>query len=49
MEMFPVSLTDQQGGPVTVWETDVRNCWGGSRVWGLLMLTPQRVFGNRIA
>jgi hypothetical protein len=34
---------------VTVWETDVRNCWGGSSVSGLPTLIPQRVFGNRTA
>lgn len=49
MEMFPVTLTDQHGRRVTVWETDVRNCWVGSRVSGLLTLVPQRVFGNRTA
>ena len=49
MEMFPVTLTDQHGRRVTVWETDVRNCWGGSRVAGLPTLIPQRVFGDRTA
>lgn len=49
MEMFPLTLTDQHGRRVTVWETDVRNCWGGSRISGLPTLVPQRVFGNRTA
>ena len=47
MEMFPVTLTDQHGRRVTVWETDVRNCWGGFLVSGLPTLIPQRVLGNR--
>jgi len=49
MEMFPVTLTDQHGRPVTVWQTDVRNCWGGFRVSGLPALMPQRVFADRTA
>jgi hypothetical protein len=49
MEMFPATLSDQHGRRVTVWETDVRNCWGGARVSGLPTLIPQRVFGNRTA
>ena len=48
MEMFPVTFTDQHGKRFTVWETDVRNCWGGStRVSGVPTVVPQRGFGNR--
>ena len=49
MEMFPVTLTDQHGRRVTVWETDVHNCWGGIRISGLPTLIPRRVFGDRTA
>ena len=35
MEMFPVTLTAQHGRRVTVWETDVRNCWGRIPRFGL--------------
>ena len=48
-EMFPVTLTDQHGRRVTVWETEVRNRWGGFRVSGLPTLIPQRVSGARTA
>lgn len=47
MEMFPVTFTDQHGKRFTVWETDVRNCWGGStRVSGLPSAVPQRGFAS---
>ena len=49
VEMFPATLSHQHGRQVTVGETDIRNCWGGSRVSGLPTLIPQRVFGNRTA
>jgi hypothetical protein len=32
MLMFPVTFTEQHGRHFSVWETNVRNCWGGSRV-----------------
>jgi len=47
MEMFPVTFTDQQGRRFTVWETDVRNCWGGSRVSGTPELLSQRGVSSR--
>jgi len=48
MEMFPVSFTDQQGRRFTVWEADVRNCWGGStRVSGIPTPVLQRALGSR--
>jgi len=47
MEMFPVTYTDDHGRRFTAWETDVRNCWGGStRVSAPPILAPQRAFGN---
>jgi curved DNA-binding protein CbpA len=47
MEMFPVTFTDPHGKRFTVWETDVRNCWGGStRVSGVPTILSQRGFGN---
>jgi curved DNA-binding protein CbpA len=49
MEMFPVSFTDQYGRRFTVWETEVHNCWGGSRVSGTPMLAPKRNLGDRAA
>jgi curved DNA-binding protein CbpA len=50
MEMFPVTFTDDHGRRFTVWETDVRNCWGGStRVSGIATVVPPRAFGNRTA
>lgn len=30
MEIMPVTYTDEHGRRGTAWETDVRNCWGGS-------------------
>jgi curved DNA-binding protein CbpA len=30
MEMFPVTYKDELGRQSTAWETNVRNCWGGS-------------------
>lgn len=30
MEIFPVTYTDEHGRLTTAWQTDVRNCWGGS-------------------
>jgi curved DNA-binding protein CbpA len=30
MEMYPVTYIDEHGRQSTAWETDVRNCWGGS-------------------
>ena len=47
MQMFPVTFTDQRGRHFTVWETDVRNCWGGSRVSGTPTIVPQRALGDR--
>jgi DnaJ-class molecular chaperone len=50
MEMFPVSFTDNRGKRFTVWQTDVRNCWGGStRISGVPTVAPQHAFGNRTA
>jgi DnaJ-class molecular chaperone len=50
MEMFPVTFTDQHGRRFTVWETDVRNCWGGpTRVSGIPTPVSQRAVGNRAA
>lgn len=47
MEMFPVTYTDERGRLSTAWETDVRNCWGGSTwVSSVPNLQPQRAFGN---
>jgi curved DNA-binding protein CbpA len=47
MEMFPVSYTDERGHRSTAWETDVRNCWGGStRVSSVPSLQAQRTFGT---
>ena len=30
MELSPVTYIDEHGQPVTAWETNVRDCWGGS-------------------
>ena len=50
MEMFPITFTDNHGKRFTVWEADVRNCWGGStRVSGLPTIVPQRSSGSRTA
>jgi curved DNA-binding protein CbpA len=49
MEMFPVTFTDQHGRRFTVWATEVRNCWGGSRLSGIPTLVPQGGFSNRTA
>jgi len=47
MEMFPVSYTDERGRQSTAWETDVRNCWGGSTtVSSVPNLQPLRTFGT---
>jgi curved DNA-binding protein CbpA len=47
MEMFPVSYTDEHGRRSTAWETNVRNCWGGStRVSSLPNLQPPSAFGS---
>ena len=47
MEMYPVTYTDERGRRATAWETDVRNCWGGStRVSSLPSRQPQRAFGS---
>jgi hypothetical protein len=44
MEMFPVSYTDEHGRPATAWDTEVRNCWGGSaRVSSIPNLVSQRM------
>jgi curved DNA-binding protein CbpA len=48
MEIFPVSYTDEHGHQTTGWETDVRNCWGGStRVSSIPSLQAQKAFGTR--
>lgn len=45
MEMFPVTYTDDHGRRLTAWETDVRNCWGGStRVSSVPSLVAPRSF-----
>ena len=47
MEMFPGTYTDERGRQSTAWETDVRNCWGGSTwVSSLPKVQPQRAFRN---
>jgi len=47
MEMFPVTYIDERGRPSTAWETDVRNCWGGSTwVSSVPDLQAQRAFGT---
>jgi curved DNA-binding protein CbpA len=46
MEMFPVTFTDH-GKRFTVWQADVRNCWGGgTRVSGVPTVVPQRGLSN---
>jgi curved DNA-binding protein CbpA len=50
MEMFPVTYTDARGRRFTVWEADVRDCWGGStRVSGTPSIVPQSAYGSRTA
>ena len=47
MEMYPVTYLDERGRQSTAWETDVRNCWGGSAwVSSVPNFAPQRAFGN---
>lgn len=47
MEMFPVTYIDKHGRRFTAWETDVRNCWGGTtRVSSAPMIAPTRAFGS---
>jgi molecular chaperone DnaJ len=47
MEMYPVSYIDERGRQSTAWETDVRNCWGGSTwVSSVPNLQPPRALGN---
>ena len=45
MEIFPVSYRDQQGRIATAWETEVRNCYGGStRLSSLINSSPRTRF-----
>ena len=47
MEIIPVNYTNERGHRSTAWETDVRNCWGGStRVSSVPSLQAQRGFGT---
>ncbi len=47
MEMFPVRYIDERGRQSTAWETDVRNCWGGSAwVSSVPNVQPERAFGD---
>lgn len=47
MEIIPVTYTDERGHRSTAWETDVRNCWGGStRVSSVPSLQAQRALGT---
>lgn len=47
MEMIPVTYTDERGHRSMAWETEVRNCWGGStRVSSVPSLQAQRAFGT---
>jgi curved DNA-binding protein CbpA len=48
MEIVPVTYTDERGHRSTAWETDVRNCWGGStRVSSVPSLQAHGGIGNR--
>jgi len=40
MEIFPVSYIDQNGQLVTAWETEVRNCYGGTTRLSSLSNSP---------